>query len=105
VNGVSLLDSPREAAVLTLPGLAADNLLAFIALLGLLHALEKAQPNWRPRARWSGRPWRAKLLLEEEVTQDRVAEAADAGINEIAANYRFVLATSNQASARYLKVP
>ena len=35
-----------------LNGLEPDNLLAFLALLGLLRALETARPKWRPRARW-----------------------------------------------------
>ena len=33
-----------------LEGFEPDNLLAFLALLGLLRALEKARPQWRPRA-------------------------------------------------------
>ena len=31
-----------------LDGLEPDNLLAFIALLGLLRTLEEARPGWRP---------------------------------------------------------
>jgi len=33
-----------------LEGLEPDNLLAFLALLGLLRSLETARPAWRPRA-------------------------------------------------------
>ena len=31
-----------------LDGLETDNLLAFMALLGLLRSLEEARPDWRP---------------------------------------------------------
>jgi hypothetical protein len=35
-----------------LEGLEPDNLLAFLALLGLLRALELTRPEWQPRAYW-----------------------------------------------------
>ena len=35
-----------------LDGLEPDNLLAFLALLGLLRALDAARPDWRARAYW-----------------------------------------------------
>ena len=60
-------------------GLAADNLLALLALLGLMRALEEARPDWRPRTSWSGPPWRTRLLLAAEVDQEETAGAADAG--------------------------
>ena len=37
---------------LRLEGLEPDNLLAFLALLGLLRALEASRPTWQPRAAW-----------------------------------------------------
>ena len=36
-----------------LDGLEHDNLLAFMALLGLLRALEGARPDWRARVSWT----------------------------------------------------
>ena len=45
----SPLSPPEDAVVLALPGLEADNLLAFLALLGLLRALETVREEWRPR--------------------------------------------------------
>ena len=39
-----------------LTGLEADNLLAFLALLGLLRALEAARENWRPQTLESFHP-------------------------------------------------
>jgi hypothetical protein len=97
------LDTPRAACVMALPGLAADNLLAFMALLGLLRALEQTRPDWHPRVRWHGRPWTAELLLEQEVTQAEVAASADAGIAAIAASYRLMPTGDNQAPPRDVK--
>jgi hypothetical protein len=71
---------PTATTVLELPGLAADNLLAFLALLGLMRALEAARPEWRPRTSWSGPPWRARLHIDVEADQEEIAGAADAGV-------------------------
>jgi hypothetical protein len=103
MKSVRPLDPPREAAVLKLPGLTADNLLALMALLGLLRALEQARPDWRPRARWAGRPWRAELLLEQGASRDDVAATADAGITAIVSAYRFCPVGTNQAWPRDVK--
>lgn len=64
-----------------LEGLEPDNLLAFMALLGLLRALETAEPNWRPRAYWDDtrHPLRPVLTLAEAKTQEDVAAAAAQG--------------------------
>ncbi len=68
-----------------LDGLEPDNLLAFMALLGLLRALETAQPNWRPRAFWdvANHPWRPVLTLVEPQTQAAVAAAAAEGVKAL----------------------
>lgn len=65
-----------------LDGLEPDNLLAFMALIGLLRALETARPGWRPRAFWDveNHPWRPVLTLAEPQTQKTVAEAAAEGV-------------------------
>jgi hypothetical protein len=97
------LDAPHAACVVELSGLAADNLLAFMALLGLLRALEQTRPDWHPRARWRGRPWIAELLLEQEATEAEIADAADAGISAIAASYRLMPAGENQTPPRDVK--
>jgi hypothetical protein len=70
-----------------LVGLEVDNLLAFLALMGLLRALEAQEPSWAPRASWAGPPWRARLHLAVEVSTRSVAEAACRGIEHIAARY------------------
>jgi hypothetical protein len=70
-----------------LEGLEPDNLLAFLALLGLLRALETAAV--RPRAYWAGLPLRPVLSLPEPMTEAEVAEAAAAGCAELAVDHAF----------------
>lgn len=74
-----------------LAGLEPDNLLAFMALLGLLRALEEARPDWRPRAFWDvdTHPWRPVLTLGEGQTEAAVAEAAAEGVKSLGASHRF----------------
>jgi len=70
-----------------LEGLEPDNLLAFLALLGLLRALEAA--GWRPRAHWEGLPLRPALTLREAATQAQVAQAAAEGCVVLAKDHDF----------------
>jgi len=70
-----------------LEGLDPDNLLAFLALLGLLRALEKA--GVRPRAHWAGRPLRPVLSLPEAMTPKEVAERAAQGCLMLASEHDF----------------
>lgn len=70
-----------------LEGLEPDNLLAFMALLGLLRALEAA--GWRPRAHWEGQPFRPILTLRETCTQDEIVEAAAKGCTTLAHDHDF----------------
>lgn len=70
-----------------LAGLEVDNLLAFLALMGLLRALEDAQPSWAAMASWTGPPWHARLHLAVQASTRTVAEAASRGIDAIAARY------------------
>ena len=83
----SPLASTADAVVLELPGLEADNLLAFLALLGLLRALETAKPGWLPRASWKGPPWIACLHLAEAGDESAVAKAAARGVELLSAKY------------------
>jgi|HubBroStandDraft_1064217.scaffolds.fasta_scaffold00196_17 hypothetical protein len=78
-----------------LVGLEADNLLAFLALLGLLRALAAARPSWRPRAAWDldHPPLRPMLVLAEAQTRESVCSAAAAGAAALAALYRFPQST------------
>ena len=74
-----------------LVGLEPDNLLAFLALLGLLRALETAQPEWRPRAEWRGSPPSAFLRVRNEVTYDQIVARADTGTKQIGRSYSAAL--------------
>jgi hypothetical protein len=73
--------------VLPLVGLEVDNLLAFLALLGLLRAVETSRPEWAPRASWEGPPWRARLHLDRPASEEEVARVAEAGVEAIAARF------------------
>jgi hypothetical protein len=69
-----------------LHGLAPDNLLAFLALLGLLRAIQTARPDWRPRAAWDidQPPLRPLLVLAEPTTQEGISQAAAEGASQLA---------------------
>ena len=78
-----------------LDGLEPDNLLAFLALLGLLRALEAADSELdsklQPRAAWDidTPPLRPKLILSCAVTQEELTENAANGIKVISASHHF----------------
>lgn len=74
-----------------LDGLEPGNLLAFLALLGLLRALEEAAPPWHPRVAWSVDmlPVRPVLRLAVSVGRDAVLAAAAIGISRLAARHDF----------------
>jgi hypothetical protein len=78
-----------------LEGLEADNLLAFLALLGLLRALETVRPRWRPRAGWDldNPPLRPVLVLAEPTTVAEICEAAAEGVRTLVATHDFGGAT------------
>ena len=84
-----------------LVGLEPGNLLAFLALLGLLRALKEATPAWpRPRVAWSvdEPPVRPVLYLPEAVGRDAIVTATAAGVQRLAARHDF-------ASYKDLKLP
>jgi hypothetical protein len=74
-----------------LEGLEPDNLLAFLALLGVLRALEAARPTWRPRAAWDldKPPLRPVLALREPQPEVAICEAASEGAALLAEDYSF----------------
>jgi hypothetical protein len=73
-----------------LNGLEPDNLLAFLALLGLLRALEKAKPEWKPRVYWEGEPPRAVLVLAADNTShDDLMVGVEQGVRELGKVYKF----------------
>jgi len=74
-----------------LDGLEPDNLLAFLALLGLLRALEAADRELYPRAAWDldAPPLRPRLFLAKAATTDEVAELAAKGVEQLAQAHDF----------------
>lgn len=74
-----------------LDGLEPDNLLAFMALLGLLRALEIARPDWHPRAYWDMEtaPLRPFLRVAHSATEEDVTTAAIDGIDVLASVHDF----------------
>ena len=74
-----------RVSMLRLNGLEPDNLLAFLALLGLLRALERAQPRWLPRVAWTvdAPPVRPALHVNEQATGEMVLDAAVAGLDAL----------------------
>lgn len=74
-----------------LDGLEPDNLLAFMALLGLLRALEETRPWWCPRASWTvdEPPLRPCLHVAEDVGGEAITEAAAEGLAVLARHHDF----------------
>jgi hypothetical protein len=87
-----------------LEGLEPDNLLAFLALLGLLRSLETARPAWRPRAAWDldRGPLRPILLLAEPHAQRDITEAAVEGAGRLAELYDFSAEKSDDPAQKDL---
>ncbi len=80
-----------RVSILRLNGLEPDNLLAFLALLGLLRALGRAQPRWLPRVAWTvdAPPVRPALYVNEQVTEAMVLDAAVAGLDALVPLHNF----------------
>ena len=74
-----------------LDGLEPDNLLAFLALLGLLRALEEAHPSWLPRVAWTveSLPVRPVLNLSEATGKDAIVATAASGLTKLALRHDF----------------
>ena len=70
-------------ATYRLNGLEPDNLLAFLALLGLLRSLEASRPTWYPRAFWTvdTQPIRPSLDIREPVSEEEIAVAVAEGLD------------------------
>lgn len=80
-----------------LDGLEPDNLLAFLALLGLLRSLEAddrerpEEDRVLPRAAWdiASPPLRPRLHLALALPPEAIAERADGGLRRLAASHEF----------------
>ena len=73
-----------------LDGLEPDNLLAFMALLGLLRTLEEVT-EWRPRVSWTvdELPLRPALHVPEEVDRDAITHTAAEGLDLLGQCHEF----------------
>jgi hypothetical protein len=87
-----------------LDGLEPDNLLAFLALLGLLRSLESSHPEWRPRVAWDldRPPLRPVLILTEAQAADPICQAAADGVDRLATSYEFPSESGGASSQRDL---
>ena len=74
-----------------LEGLEPDNLLAFLALLGLLRTLEHARPAWCPRVAWSvdTLPVRPLLTVTDQTSEAGIVAAVAEGLNDLARCHDF----------------
>lgn len=74
-----------------LEGLEPDNLLAFMALLGLLRVLESARPSSHPRVSWTvdEPPLRPCLQVPAGVDEEAIVEAAAEGLGSLAQHHEF----------------
>ena len=71
---------------IALRGLQQDSLAAVLALTGLLKALEKSVPHWKPEAKWS--QGRASLLACGDQSVDAVCDAAASGVSSLGKKMR-----------------
>ena len=74
-----------------LDGLEPENLLAFLALLGLLRVLDEARPDWRTRVGWSldTPPLRPVIVIPEGMGRDSVVQAATEGLATLVQHHEF----------------
>lgn len=79
------------STICRLDGLEPDNLLAFMAMLGLLRSLEEVRPQWRPRVHWTvdDPPLRPALKVLASVDKDAITAAAAEGIATLAKFHDF----------------
>ena len=80
-----------ERSTHRLAGLEPDNLLAFLALLGMLRTLEHVRPAWRPRVNWTvdTPPVRPTLTVAAQATEDTTVAAVAEGLTDLAHRHDF----------------
>ena len=74
-----------------LEGLESDNLLAFMAVLGMLRSLEEVKPGWHPQVYWDidKLPIRPVLRIVGEVKEAEVVKAIADGLRRCASRHDF----------------
>ena len=80
-----------EGSTHRLVGLEPDNLLAFLALLGMLRTLEQVRAEWHPRVAWAvdRPPARPTLAVAAQATDDEVISAVSEGLANLADRHSF----------------
>ena len=80
-----------ESSTHRLVGLEPDNLLAFLALLGMLRTLEHVRSVWRPRVAWTADtpPVRPTLTVATQATEDEIIAAVSEGLTGLADRHDF----------------
>jgi len=74
-----------------LEGLEPDNLLAFMAMLGLLRSLEEVKPKWHPRIYWTVNqlPLRPALRVPRSTDKSTIAETTAKGLAILSKSHKF----------------
>lgn len=72
-----------------LRGLEADNLLAFLALMGVLRALDQSRPKWCARTAWSNMPPVVDLTLSGSVDRHSLLLGVEEGTQALSTAYAF----------------
>lgn len=80
-----------ERSTHRLAGLEPDNLLAFLALLGMLRTLDHSRLEWRARVGWTidTPPVRPVLTVAAPATEDEILEAVADGLKDLARRHDF----------------
>ena len=74
----------------SLKGIQPDNLLAYLAVLGLLRSLEFSKPEWQPKICWIGTPLTTTLFITENVNNSVIVNFCDDGVKHLGANYDII---------------
>lgn len=61
-----------RSSIHVLTGLDADNLLAFLSLLGLMHAMDTIRPDWNARVNWDGLPPKPVIHINNPISQQEI---------------------------------
>lgn len=80
-----------ERSTHRLAGLEPDNLLAFLALLGMLRTLDHSRLEWRARVGWTmdTPPVRPVLAVAAPATEDEILAAVAEGLKDLARRHDF----------------
>ena len=79
----------EKSSIHLLSGLEADNLLAFLALLGLLRVINTARPEWQASVYWAGMPLAARLTVKDTVDRSMLLLSVIEGVATLTPAYGF----------------